>query len=143
VLFLCSKNSARSQMAAALLRQRAGDRFTIHSAGLRPEPVHPLTLQVLDELGLDTKACQPRDLGEFIGRVPIHFAIVVCDRANQDCAQMFPFAQKRLYWPFEDPAAFDGTAAARLERFRAVRDAIDVRIRDFVDDLPRSNERAG
>lgn len=143
VLFLCSKNSARSQMAEALLKQHAGDRFLVHSAGLRPSAVDPLTLKVLDEIGVDTSTCRAKDFGEFLGKVPIDYGIVVCDRAEQECAKIFPFAVQRLAWPFDDPATFEGSRAARLDKFREVRDTIDARIRDWLDDVEQSRGRAG
>tara|TARA_R110002072_G_scaffold141664_3_gene286949 strand:+ start:63192 stop:63986 length:795 start_codon:yes stop_codon:yes gene_type:complete len=143
VLFLCSKNSARSQMAEALLKKHAGDQFLVHSAGLRPAAVAPLTLKVLNEIGIDTSACTAKDFGDFLGRVPIHFGIVVCDRADRECTQIFPFAVKRLYWPFEDPAAFEGSRAARLAKFREVRDAIDARVREWLDEVEQARELAG
>lgn len=143
VLFLCSRNSARSQMAEALLRRHAGDGFTVCSAGLRPEAVHPMTLEVLEEIGIDTSACEAKDFGGFLGKKPFHYAIVVCERANKDCPHIYPFALQCLYWPFEDPAAFEGPKAARLEKFREVRDAIDARIRDWLEERARSEGRAG
>jgi protein-tyrosine-phosphatase/DNA-binding transcriptional ArsR family regulator len=143
VLFLCSKNSTRSQMAEALLRKHAGDRFAVHSAGLRPEAVHPMTLQVLKEVGIDTSGCEANDFGKFMGRIPIHFAIVVCERANKDCPNIHPFAVKRLYWPFEDPAAFEGSKAAQLKKFRDVRDAIEARIKDWIVEMAPSLDSVG
>lgn len=142
-LFLCSRNSARSQMAEALLQKHGGDRFTVRSAGLRPQAVHPLTLQVLEEIGIDTSACRAKDIGEFLGKQPIHHAIVVCEHANKDCPHIYPFAIRRLYWPFEDPAAFEGSPKARLEKFRAVRDAIEDRIRAWLEEAPQVAYEAG
>jgi len=132
VLFLCYRNSARSQMAEALLRKHAGHRFTVWSAGLHPRAVHPLTLRVLDEIGIDTSACEANDFGEFLGKEAIHYAVVVCDRTNKDCRNIHAFALERLFWPFEDPAEFEGPESARLDKFREVRDAIDARIRQWL-----------
>ena len=143
VLFLCSRNSARSQMAEALLRHHGGDRFRVRSAGLRPGPVHPMTLQVLQEAGLDTSDCTSKDLGGFLGKAPIHYAIVVCERAQKDCPHIHPFALKRLYWPFEDPAAFVGSERECLDTFREVRDAIDARVQRWLRDLEATGDATG
>lgn len=143
VLFLCSRNSARSQMAEALLKKHADKKFTVHSAGLRPSAVDPMTLQVLDEIGVDTSACTAKDLGEFRGKLAIHYGVVVCEHANRECAQIFPFALRRLYWPFEDPAACEGSARLRLARFRAVRDAIDCRIQEWLGEIENAQGLVG
>lgn len=124
VLFLCTGNSARSQMAEALLRQRAGELFTVASAGMQPSGVNPLTLEVLDEIEIPTKGLTSKPSTAFLGRVSVRYAIIVCERANQSCPSIYPFATKTLYWPFEDPAAFDGTVDARRDKFREVRDLI-------------------
>ena len=135
VLFLCSRNSARSQMAEALLRHRAGDRFDIYSGGMRPSEIHPFTLQVLAELDLDTDRLRSKDLGELLGKVAINDAVVVCEIANRDCPRLHPFAQRQLYWPFPDPVAAEGSEAERLNAFREVRDAIDRRLVQWLDEL--------
>lgn len=142
VLFLCSRNSARSQMAEALLRREAPNRFEVHSGGLDPGPIHPLTLRVLEEIGIDTSPLSSKDLAHFLGKTPIHFAITVCETANENCPRVHPFALQQLYWPFPDPAAAEGTEEERLEVFRGVRDAIELRIRHWLDaELPASVER--
>jgi arsenate reductase len=132
VLFLCSRNTARSQMAEAILRREAGDRFEIHSCGLRPEAIHPLTLRVLDEAGFDTSRLASKDLGAFLGKVSIHHAVIVCETANEHCPKLHPFALNLLYWPFPDPVQASGTEEQRLEVFREVRDAIGARIRQWL-----------
>jgi arsenate reductase (thioredoxin) len=135
VLFLCTGNSARSQMAEALLRARAGDRFTIHSAGLEPKGVHPVTIQVLAELGLPTDAMRSKPSTDFLGKVKITYAVVVCDSAQRSCPKVFPFTFNMLYWPFEDPAAFVGTPEQQLEKFRQVRDQIAERLDQWLVEL--------
>lgn len=142
VLFLCTANAARSQMAEALLRHRAGYRFDAYSAGLAPSVVHPMTIDVLQELGLDTSGLRSKGAEEFLGRVRFHCAIAVCDKAARSCPTLHPFALQTLHWPFEDPAAFHGTENERLAKFREVRDRIDRRIRAWVSELP-PQERAG
>lgn len=128
VLFLCTGNSARSQMAEALLRHRAGDRFEVHSAGLEPKSVHPLTLKVLQERGLETSGLQSKGLSGYLGKVAVRHAIVVCEHAQQNCPRLFPFSTRTHYWPFEDPAAFEGAEDERLRKFREVLELIDQRI---------------
>ena len=140
VLFLCSRNSARSQMAEALLRREAGERFDIHSGGLRPDEIHPLTLRVLEEEDIDTSELWSKDLGHFLGKVSIHYAITVCETAKADCPRLHPFASHQRYWPFPDPVASEGTEEEQLAVFREVRDAIAVRIRHWLKaELPLSN----
>jgi protein-tyrosine-phosphatase/DNA-binding transcriptional ArsR family regulator len=137
VLFLCSRNSARSQIAEAILRRAAGDRFEVHSCGLRPQPIHPLTLRVLEEAGLDTSSLRSKDLGDFLGKISIHHAIIVCEAANDHCPKLHPFALHLHYWPFPDPVEVEGTEEERLAAFRDARDAIEVRIRRWLrDELP-------
>jgi arsenate reductase (thioredoxin) len=132
VLFICTGNSARSQMAEALLRHLAADRFDAHSAGLDPSEVHPLTHEVLGELGIDTSGLRSKSIKEYLGRVRVHQAIVVCESARQRCPSIYPFALKVHSWPFEDPAAFEGDPDERRAGFRAVRDAIRARIEDWL-----------
>jgi len=129
VLFMCSRNSARSQMAEAILRREAGDRYEVHSCGLRPDAIHPLTLAVLEEAGLDTSVLRSKDLGDYLGKTSIHHAIIVCEVANDHCPRLHPFALHVHYWPFPDPVATEGTEGERLEAFRSARDAIEERIR--------------
>jgi arsenate reductase len=136
VLFMCSRNSARSQMAEAILRRDAGDRFGVASCGLKPAPIHPLTLQVLEEAGLDTSSLKSKDLGDFLGKVTIHHAIIVCEAANEHCPRLHPFALRQSYWPFPDPVSVDGTEDEKLAAFRDVRDAIEKRIRDWLETSP-------
>ncbi len=131
VLFLCTGNSARSQMAEALLRKYAGDRFEVHSAGLEPKGVHPLTIRVLEEIGVDTRAHTSKPLTDYIGKTHFGYLITVCSNADERCP-IFPGMGVRLHWPFEDPAAFQGSEEEKLARFRTVRDQIDERIRAWL-----------
>jgi len=123
-LFLCTGNSARSIMAEAILRCKAGDRFDVASAGLEPKGVHPMTVEVLREIGVPTDGLRSKPISEFLGRVSIRYAITVCAHADAACPRVFPFATRRMYWPFADPPATPGTDADRLAKFREVRDEI-------------------
>jgi arsenate reductase len=123
-------------MAEALLRQMAGDRFEIHSAGTTPTEVHPMTRQVLAEIGTDASGLEAKGVDRFLGKVALNFAIIVCAKAQESCPRIYPFAVQTLYWPFDDPAAFEGSGEERLQKFRAVRDEIGDRIRVWLTELP-------
>jgi len=131
VLFLCTGNSARSQMAEALLRKHAGDRFEAYSAGLEPKGINPYTIRVMDEIGVDIRGQSSKDVMTYLGRVHFGVVVTVCDNAEKNCP-IFPFTTTRLHWPFEDPARFEGADEAKLARFRETRDLIDARIRAWL-----------
>jgi arsenate reductase (thioredoxin) len=133
VLFLCTHNAARSQMAEALLRHVAGDRFEALSAGLEPTEVHSLSREVLKERGIPTAELRAKGVREFMGKVKVDYAIGVCDPAEVNCPRVFPFALQILQWPFEDPAA--APAESQLAAFRRVRDAIDRKVRAWVREV--------
>jgi arsenate reductase len=132
VLFVCTGNSARSIMGEALLRHLANDRFEALSAGMEPKGVNPLTLRVLQERGIDTTGLTSKDTMEFLGQVRVHYAIVVCDKAQASCPRIQPFALHTLYWPFPDPAAATGTEQERLEVFRDVLSQIEQQLRGWL-----------
>ncbi len=135
VLFLCSGNSCRSQMAEALLRNRAGDRFEVHSAGLEPTEIHPLTRRAMAEAGIDISDQSPTDLKEYLGRLHVHFLIIVCGAAAKACPTTWPGVTERLIWPFDDPAAAEGTDEQKLAEFIRVRDEIDAKLADWLAGL--------
>lgn len=137
VLFLCTANSARSQMAEAILRHRAGDRFEAASAGMEPTQVHPLTLRALEEAGIDAGGLHSKHAGDFLGKVAVRHAIIVCERAQRSCPRLYPFATRVHVWPFEDPAEAEGGGEARLEKFREVRNQIAARIEDWLVEVER------
>jgi len=133
VLFLCTGNSARSQMAEAFLRRYAGDHFEVFSAGLEPRPINPLTLRVMEEIGYDLSDHYSKDVGQFLFRQHFGYVITVCARAEASCP-IFPGVVTRLSWPFEDPAAYQGSETEQLAKFREIRDQIDARIRAWLRD---------
>lgn len=140
VVFVCAQNSARSQLAEALLRRAAGDRFDSYSGGIRPAEIHPLTLRVLDEIEVDTTGLHSKDLGQLLGKVPIQYAIAVCETTAEECERLHPFARQMLHWPFPDPVgavAGDATESDQLDLFREVRDGLDARIQDWLRTGPR------
>jgi arsenate reductase len=124
VLFLCTGNSARSQIAEGLLRNMAGDLFEAISAGLDPkEQVHPLAVEVMLEIGIDISSQKTKAVDVFLGRVPVHYLIVVCDKAEASCPKIWPGLPegRRYFWPLPDPAEKSGTRDEQLAGFRAVR----------------------
>jgi len=135
VLFLCTGNSARSQMAEAFLRSRAGDRFEVYSAGLHPQGIHPLTRAVMREKGLDLEDQSSKSLTEYLGRVHFSYLITVCDRAREECPAVFPGVNHHIHMPFDDPAAAEGSPEEKMEIFREVRDRIEVWIQDWIEEV--------
>ena len=130
VLFLCTGNSCRSQMAEGLLRHHAGERFEVYSAGTDPaERVHPLAVQVMSELGIDISHQRPKGVKEYLGRLRIRYLIIVCGGADESCPRVFPGVLHRLFWPLDDPAPLTGDGATVIAGFRRVRDEIDQRLR--------------
>ena len=130
VLFLCTHNSARSQMAEGLLRNMAGDRFDVFSAGTERTYVQPLAIDAMREIGIDITAQTSKTLDEFEGQT-FDYVITVCDRANESCP-ILPGTTERIHWSFEDPTAATGTDEQRLRAFRTVRDALQQRLRIFL-----------
>ena len=131
VLFLCTGNSARSQMAEALLRERGEGRFEAYSAGLRPTEVHPMAIQAMKEIGVDISDQRAKSATEYLGGVGLGYLITVCDRAAADCP-VFPGRGERLHWSIDDPAAAKGSHKERLQAFRAARDDLARRIDAFI-----------
>ncbi len=126
VLFVCTHNSARSQMAEGLLRDLAGDRFEVTSAGTEATHVRPLAIRAMTEIGIDISGQESKTLERHLGE-PFDYVITVCDDANEACP-FFPGAKKRLHWSFEDPSRAEGSEDERLAIFRRVRDEIRKRI---------------
>ena len=126
VLFLCTHNSARSQMAEGFLRALAGDRFETASAGTEARGVNTLAARVMAEAGVDLAGHTSKTLDRFLGE-PWDHVITVCDSANEACP-VFPGTAERLHWSFDDPSAARGTEAERLAVFRRIRDEIRARI---------------
>jgi arsenate reductase (thioredoxin) len=126
VLFLCTHNSARSQMAEGLVRHLAGDRFDAMSAGTEATHVRPLAIRAMEEIGVDISGQESKTLERYL-QEPIDYVITVCDDANEACP-FFPGAANRLHWSFEDPSKAAGSDEERFEVFRGVRDGIKDRV---------------
>lgn len=136
VLFVCTHNSARSQMAEGLLRHYAGDRFDAFSAGTEPGFLPPLAVRAMAEIGIDISEQRSKSVDGFLGQ-RFHFVVTVCDQAKETCP-VFPGAASQLHWSFADPAAVQASEEERLETFRRVRDQIAARVRDFMSqEAPR------
>jgi arsenate reductase len=131
VLFLCTGNSARSQMAEALLRIYGGDRFEVFSAGLEPSVINPFTVKVLNESGIDTSAHYSKPLTTYMGKMDFDYLITVCSNADEKCPY-FPGIGKRMHWPFEDPAAMIGSDEEKTTKFREIRDLIEEKIKTWL-----------
>jgi arsenate reductase len=134
VLFLCTGNSARSQIAEAFLRKFAGARFDVFSAGLETQGINPFAVKVMEEIGFDLSGQHSKDVGQFLGHAHFGYVITVCAQAESRCP-IFPGASIRLHWPFEDPAAFQGTEEQKLNKYREIRDQIRVRIESWLREL--------
>lgn len=133
ILFLCTGNSARSQMAEGLARHLLGPRWEVHSAGVEPKGVHPLAVRVMDEIGIDirgqtSKAIDPALLAR------ADWVITLCGDARDRCPTPPPGARHR-HWDLEDPARVQGGEAQRLEAFRRVRDELARRLRELAREL--------
>ena len=126
VLFLCTGNSARSQMAEGYLRHVAPDQFEALSAGIEPKGLNPLAVEAMREIGIDISRQRSKDVGEFLGQA-IPYVVTVCDNAKEHCP-VFPGAFRFLHWSLDDPASATGTHDEKLAAFRQVRDEITNRI---------------
>jgi arsenate reductase len=134
VLFLCTGNSARSQMAEAFLRKYAGDRFEAHSAGLEPKNIHPLAIQVMQEKGIDISNQASKGVDTYLGKALFQYLVTVCDDAEKNCPTVWPGVNQRMHWSFEDPAAFEGTDEKKLAKFREIRDRIEQRLKAWLEE---------
>lgn len=135
VLFLCTGNSARSQMAEAFLRKFGGDRFEAYSAGLEPKGINPLTTKVMAEKEISLDGQWSKGVQEYLGKSHFNHVITVCAHAEENCPVVFLNMGEHLHWDFEDPAAFEGSDEAKLAKFREIRDQIEGRIETWVKGL--------
>jgi arsenate reductase (thioredoxin) len=135
VLFLCTQNSARSQMAEGLLRDMAGDRFEAYSAGIDPtDEIHPCAVEAMREIGIDISEQYPKGLKTYMGKMTFNYLIIVCARAEEKCPKTFPGVGTTFSWIFEDPRRDEEIPYdSMLERFRAVRDEIELRMKTWLE----------
>lgn len=135
VLFLCTGNSARSQMAEAFLKRYAGDRFDVQSAGLEPKGINPYTIKVMAEAGHDMSSHRSKSLREFMGHSHSRYVITVCGNADASCPRGLWSNGEKLHWPLEDPAAFVGSEEEITMRFRDIRDQIEARVLTWLKEI--------
>ncbi len=144
VLFLCTGNSCRSQMAETLLRHVADDTFEVFSAGMDPrEEIHPMSVQVMKEIGIDISNQKPKSLREFLGKHAFSHMFVVCDKAQQTCPRIWPGLsdKNRHYWPFDDPAHAEGNYEEKLAVFRRVRNEIKEKLDEWLKEQKINTEK--
>ena len=132
VLFLCTGNSARSQMAEGLLRDLAGDQFEVFSAGTIASFVRPQAIAVMSEIGIDISGHRSKSADEFLDD-EFDYVITVCDQANQRCP-VFSGPAKRLHWSIDDPV-ISGSENEQVAAFRRARDELHQRIREFIEEI--------
>jgi arsenate reductase len=135
VLFLCTQNSARSQMAEGLLRDMAGESFEAYSAGIDPtSKVHPCAVEAMREIGIDISDQRPKGLKTYMGKMSFNYLIIVCARAEEHCPKTFPGVGTTFSWIFEDPRRDEDLPYdSMLEKFRAVRDEIELRMKTWLE----------
>ena len=139
VLFVCSGNSARSQIAEALLGQIGGPDFEVHSAGTHPRGVNRSATEVLAEIGIDWSHAQSKSIDAFVDQ-QFDYVITVCDRARETCP-IFPGAENTLHWGLDDPADVDGTDDEKRAAFERTRQELSLRLRRFVEIARRAAGR--
>ena len=122
-------------MAEAFLRQKAGDQFDVHSAGLEPKAIQPLTIRVMTEIGTSLDGHYAKHVREYLGKMHFGYLITVCAAAEEKCPSTFPDISHRLHWAFDDPVAAEGTEEEKLLKFREIRDQINQRIQDWLTEL--------
>jgi len=132
ILFLCTGNSARSQMAEAFMRKHGGEQYDVYSAGTEPKDNNPYTKRVMEEAGMSLSDQYSKHVREFMGKIHFAYVITLCDEAEKSCPAIFPGMGQRLHWSFEDPAAFVGSDDEKLAKFREVRDRIELLIKEWL-----------
>jgi len=130
VLFLCTGNSCRSQMAEGFLRHLGKGQYQAFSAGTVPRTIHPLAIQVMREKNIDISGQISKPVAQFLDK-PLEYVVTVCTAADEACPT-FPGNTQKIHWSFEDPAAFVGPAEATLRRFRGIRDQIEMAVKAWV-----------
>jgi arsenate reductase (thioredoxin) len=131
VLFLCTHNSSRSQMAEGLLRTGGGATYEVFSAGTEPQAVHPLAIKAMHEIGIDISDHCAKSITEFQSLPPMDLVITVCDEAAEACPY-FPHTRRQVHWGFPDPSRVEGSEEERLAAFRHIRDLIATRLNQFL-----------
>jgi arsenate reductase (thioredoxin) len=133
VLFICIHNSARSQMAEAFLKEMAGDRFEVESAGLEPGTLNPFVVEAMGECGIDISQNKTQSVFELFkaGR-KFQYVIAVCDKEASERCPIFPSLKEKLHWPFPDPSGAQGSDEEKLAAARSVRDQVQAKVAEWV-----------
>jgi arsenate reductase len=144
VLFVCIHNSARSQMAEAFLNRICGGEFEAHSAGLEPGRLNPVVVEVMREIGIDISGNKTKAVTDMLkSGATFDQVVTVCDETNAERCPVFPGAGKRTHWSFADPSSFQGASEEKLAGTRAVRDAIEAKIKAWCGEVcPRNSMEA-
>jgi arsenate reductase len=136
-LILCTGNACRSQMAEAFLRKHQGEKYDVHSAGMDPkDQVHPLAVEVMNEVGIDISHQRPKSVSVYLGHYPVMHLLIVCDKAAASCPRIWPGTFSRAILPVEDPAEAQGTLSERLAVFRRVREQLDEAMKQWQPEMP-------
>ena len=135
VLFVCVHNSARSQMAEAFLKQMAGDRFEVESAGLEPGKLNPVVIEAMKEVGIDISQNKTKSVFDFFKQGKQYdYVVTVCDESQSSACPVFPGKGERFHWGFDDPSSFQGTPEEKVTKTREVRDKIKQRIVEWLNE---------
>ena len=136
VLFVCVHNSARSQMAEAFLKQLAGDRFEVESAGLEPGKLNPIVVEVMKEVGIDISQNKTKSVFDFFKQGKQYdYVVTVCDESQSGACPVFPGKGERLHWGFADPSQFKGSWEDKVKQTREVRKQIEAKIKEWINSL--------
>ena len=136
VLFICVKNSARSQMAEAFLKKHGKNRFEVESAGLEPGSLNPLAVDAMKEIGIDISKNKPRSVFDLFKEGKLYtYVITVCDQSKAEQCPVFPGLVERIHWEFDDPSGFSGTYEEKLQKTRGVRDKIKHQILQWLKEI--------
>lgn len=142
VLFICVHNSARSQMAEAWVNYLYGDIFEAQSAGLEPGTLNPLAVQVMKEVGIDISKNETKGVFDFVkSGILFSYVITVCDEASAGRCPIFPGVTKRLHWSIPAPSTVTGTLEEKLEKVRAIRDAIRSSVEQWRQQIQSEQKR--
>ncbi len=141
VLFVCSHNSARSQMAEGWLRHLAGDDLDVYSAGVNPGTLNPLAVRAMNEVGVNIADHKAEGVDTYLGKIIVDYLVIVCDKASQTCPRVWPGLRERMFWPFDDPSSAQGSDEEKLEVFRRVRDEIKAKIENWLIEVQQTMTR--
>lgn len=141
VLFICSYNSARTQMAEALFNDSCPEQFEAHSAGLEPGTLNPIAVEAMREIGMDISRKRTKSIFDtYKSGKSFAYVISLCDQDSAERGPVFPGVTTRLHWSFPDPSTFRGSYEERLARTREVRDGIKARVEQWCAEIAQIEE---